>query len=137
MNNKYIFFIFLFFIIGWILFFGLNFRNIFLVFDFKNPTPVSPIYYVKRGREQIQSLFIMGNRDSADWNFNLAKKRIIESDKLCNNKLVKLGKKHLSLARNNYSRGVFHLNYLIDVVDTNYLMQEEKNIEDLLKRTCK
>jgi hypothetical protein len=137
MSRKYIFFILLFLGIGWFWFFGLNFKNAFLIFDFKNPSPVSPIYYVKRTREQIQSFFIMGNRDSADWNFNLAKKRIIESDKLCSNKLIKLGKKHLSLARNNYDKGIVYLNHLIDVVDTNYLLQEKKNIENLFEVTCK
>lgn len=137
MNRKILFFLVFLLIIGWIFYFKLKPSNFSLLLDFKEPTPVSPVYYLKKTREQIQSLFIMGDRDSAEWNFILSQKRATESQLLCKYNLLNLGNKQLLLAQKHYLKGTFYLNKLIDKIDTNFLLQEREKTENLIKNTCK
>jgi len=137
MNHKILFILIFLLIIGWIFYFKLKPSNFSLLLDFKQTTPVSPVYYIKRTREQIQSLFIMGDRDSAEWNFTLSQKRATESKILCKYKLLDLGNKQLLLAQKHYTTGTFYLNKLIDKIDINFLSQEKEKTENLIKNTCK
>jgi len=137
MNRKIVFFLVFLLTIGWIFYFKLKPSNFSLLLDFKQPTPVSPIYYIKKTREQIQSLFIIGDRDSTEWNFILSQKRAKESQILCDHKLLKLGNKQLLLAQKHYTTGISYLNNLIDRIDTNFLSQEKERTENLIKNTCK
>ena len=137
MNHRVAFFLCILLIVGWVFYFKLKPNNFSLLLNFKQPTPVSPVYYLKTTREQIQSLFIMGNRDSSEWNFTLSQKRALESQILCDHKLSDLGNKQLSLAQKYYKTGTSYLNNLIDKIDTNYLSQEKGKTENLIKNTCK
>jgi len=140
MNRKNIFFLLIILIIliaTWIFYFRLKPNDFSLIFNFKQPTPVSPIYYIKKGREQIQSLFIMGDRDSVEWNFILSQKRLVEAQILCNHQLKKIGIHQLLLSQQNFDRGSNYLNNLINVIDTNFLVQEQQKIQNLIENTCK
>ena len=137
MKPKNIFFLLFLLVIFWLIYFRLKPANFSLIFDLKQPTPVSPLYYVKSLRQQIQSIFIMGDRDLAEWNFTLSQKRLSEAQILCQHNLTKLGQKQLLLSQKYYQKGNFYLNNLIDKVDTNYLLQEKLKIETLTKTSCK
>jgi len=121
----------------WILYFGLKPKNYFLIFHPKQLTPVSPIYYIKSIREKLQSLLIMGDRDTTEWNFTLAKKRAQESHILCQNDLLDLGQKHLIKAQKHYQIANQYLDILIDKIDTNFLVQERDLTLNLINTTCK
>lgn len=88
MKPKNIFFLLFVLAIFWLLYFRLKPANFSLIFDFKQPTPVSPLYYLKSLRQQIQSFFIMGDRDLAEWNFTLSQKRLSEAQILCQHNLT-------------------------------------------------
>lgn len=137
MNRKNIFFLLIILVVIWIFYFRLKPNNFPLIFNFKQPTPVSPIYYIKKGREQIQSLFIMGNRDSTEWNFILSQKRLIEAQILCNHQLKKIGIHQLLLSQQNFNEGSRYLSNLVDIIDTNFLVQEQQKIKNLMENTCK
>lgn len=49
---------------------------------FLGTVPPSPLYYVKISRETIQSYFIFGEEDRANWLLTRADKRITEAQKL-------------------------------------------------------
>ncbi len=137
MNRWLVPFLFFFLIIGWISYFRIKPQNFSLLLNFRQPTPVSPLYYLKRAREKLQSIFIMGSRDSAEWSFTLSQKRAIESQILCNHKIFILGNKQLLLAQKYYFEGTTYLNKLIDKIDINFLLQEKEKTENLIKITCK
>lgn len=44
--------------------------------------PPSPLYFLKVSRESVQSLFIFGDEDRANWILTLADKRLNEAQKL-------------------------------------------------------
>jgi len=137
MNRRLVPFLFFLLIIAWISYFKLRPENFSLFLNFRQPTPVSPVYYLKRAREQLQSIFIMGNRDSAEWNFTLSQKRVLESQILCDHKLSSIGNKQLLLAQKYFEKGNSYLVNLIDKIDTNYLQQEKEKTENLINTTCK
>jgi hypothetical protein len=133
-RRLFIFTILIFFgLFFWIIFFGLKFDSFKLIFDYKGTTPVSPLYYLKRGREKVQSFFILADRDLVEWNFVLAEKRIFESQKLLNYGLYNLAKKQLDLAKNSYENGLVYLAPLIDVVDTNHLIEKKIKLKKLIE----
>ena len=129
--------VFVFLIVSWIFYFGLKPNNFSLLLNISQPTPVTPIYYLKQIRERIQSLFIMGDRDLSEWNFILSQKRIVESTILCEHNLDTLAEKQLLLAQEYYKKGTFYLNNLIDKLDVNYLIEEQNKIKNLIENTCK
>lgn len=137
MIRKLIFITLFIFCFAWIVFFRLKPENFLLIINIKKLTPVSPVYYLKIAREKLQSIFIMGNRDSAEWNFILSQKRALESQILCDHKLFDIGKKQLLLANKYYEEGSSYLIKLIDVIDTNYLQQEQEKAKILINTTCK
>lgn len=137
MIRKLIFITLFIFCFAWIAFFKLKPENFSLIINIKKLTPVSPVYYLKIAREKLQSIFIMGNRDSAEWNFILSQKRALESQILCDYKLFDIGKKQLLLANKYYEEGSSYLIKLIDVIDTNYLQQEQEKAKILINTTCK
>ena len=137
MKRKAVFIFFVFFAIAWIFYFGLKPRNLPLIINIKQLTPVSPIYYFKTSREKLQSIFIMGDRDSTDWNFTISQKRATEAKILCDQNLTKLGQQQILTAQKYYDKGILTLNKLIDRIDTNYLVQQKEKSENLIKNTCK
>lgn len=56
---------------------------IFLIMSlFLGSVPPSPLYYLKIGRESVQSLFIFGDEDQTNWLLTRADKRLTEAEKL-------------------------------------------------------
>lgn len=49
---------------------------------FLGSVPPSPLYYLKIGRESVQSLFIFGDEDQTNWLLTRADKRLTEAEKL-------------------------------------------------------
>lgn len=137
MKYKVIFLFFIFFVVSWCFYFKLKPNNLSLLLSVNQPTPLSPIYYLKQTRERIQSLFIFGDRDLSEWNFTLSQKRIVESTILCKHNLNSLGKKQLLLAQNYYQKGTYYLDNLINKIDTNYLLQEKNIVKNLIENTCR
>jgi len=136
MSTKKIILFLLISIFSWIFFFGLRFDTLFLVFDYKKPTPVSPIYYLKVAREKVQSILIMGDRDETEWNFILSQKRSSEAKILCNYRLNSLAKKQSLFAQKYYNNGLIKLNNLIDKIDTNYLIEQKEIAKHLIEDSC-
>lgn len=132
MKLKKIFFFLFFIILFWVLYFDLSFDNLILVLHPKKITPVSPFYYLILSREKIQSFFIMGQRDTTDWNFTLSQKRIQESIILCNYGLDKLAIKQSNYAKKHFQEGQVGLDNLIDKIDTNYLLFHKNTVQNLI-----
>lgn len=109
-------------------------KNFKLLINPKLATPVSPVYYIKAGRESLQSLFVFGNEDLANWYFDLATKRIKEAKILQQHDFSSLAYRQIDLAQYYQDQGFKHLKPLIDVVDTNFLKEKfESNKQEINK----
>ena len=109
-----------------ILFFGyalslVGLRNISLLFSVKNPTPVSPLYYVKITRENFQSFFVFGPIDQAGWHLTLAEKRIQEAQILKEHFATTLFKHQIKLAKDEQQKAEIIISELKGKTDTQYL----------------
>lgn len=119
------------------LFYRINFnqKNLELLINPSKITPISPIYFIKNLREGIQSKFIFGDEDLANWYFELSRKRILEARILKAYGFKSLANQQKNLAQKYQDLGWSHLQILIDVTDVNYLKEKfvknEKDLESL------
>lgn len=118
--------------IYFIYFLDSNPKNISLLVNPNQITPVSPIYYVKLSREFLQNKFVFGNEDLSYWHFTIASKRINEARILKDHNLNTLAQKQLELAKNEQNQGFSRLKGLIDVIDTNNLQQLYKDNQEAI-----
>jgi hypothetical protein len=108
---------------GWVIYWGITPKSISLIVDIHKITPVSPLYYIKTGRESLQSLFVFGDQDLSFWDFTLAQKRLEEAQALQSYSLKKPTQMQIDLAKKYQQEGITHLNRLIDKIDVNYLIK--------------
>lgn len=92
-----------------------------LFFAVSNPTPISPLYYVKITRETFQSYFIFGPIDQALWELTLAQKRIEEVRVLKNNHIIPLAQSQLEIAKKHQDTAHHLIDSLRGKTDSNYL----------------
>ncbi len=114
---------------------SINFQisNMDLLLNPKLITPVSPLYYLKISREYLQSKFVFGDEDLANWYFTLAEKRIAEARLLKNYGFKSLKNQQKKLAQYYQDLGWSHLKVLIDVININYLKDKFDKNEQQIK----
>jgi len=115
--------IFLVLLLVWIMFWGITPKSAVLLISPRLITPVSPLYYIKIGREYLQAKFIFGDQDLSFWNYTLAKKRLAEGQILKKYGLEKAARDQIKLASMYQKKGDFYLQKLIDRIDVNYLIK--------------
>lgn len=94
-------------------------------------TPLSPLYSVKLTREYMQSLFVFGDEDLANWKLTLSEKRLTEAEILKRNNQNQLTLKQLNLAKGYQQVAMTYIDGLRDKLDINYLLAKS---EDVSKR---
>lgn len=107
-------------------------QNINLVFNPKQITPVSPLYPIKVSREKLQSLFVFGQIDQANWNLTLAEKRLTEATILRDHNLLSLSMIQLNLAKSYQSKANDLIMALKETTDTVYLESKLNYNQELL-----
>lgn len=95
--------------------------------------PPSPLYYLKITRETLQTFFIFGDEDKANWLLVRTEKRITEAEKLKSKNLDFLANIQIQTARNYQSESKVLLDYLKDKTNINYLTDRYNQNEDRLK----
>lgn len=96
--------------------------------------PPSPFYYLKASRELIQSVFIFGTEDKANWILTLADKRLVEAEKLKMKKLDFIAAFQIKTARNYQFEAESLLEILKDKTNTTYLRDKYNQNSDRLKK---
>jgi hypothetical protein len=92
--------------------------------------PPSPLYYLKLSRETIQSLFIFGDEDQANWYLTRADKRLTEAKKLKQRKLDFLADMQIETAIQYQMEAEVLLKQLKDKTNTTYLQDRfNQNVE--------
>lgn len=113
--------------IGTILLIGLYYfflatpKNSKLIFDPRTITPASPLYLVQSAREHLQSMFVLGDLDTAGWHLTLAQKRIEEAKILKNHELTHLSLQQITKAQQHQAETQIIITKLQGKTDTNFL----------------
>ncbi len=97
---------------------------IILVALYFGSAPPSPIYYIKIGRESLQSLFVFGAEDRTSWLLTLSEKRMAEAEKLNTRNMGFLAKMQLAQAEKYQSEAEELLIGLKDKVNRTYLQDK-------------
>ena len=100
---------------------------------FLGSIPPSPFYYLKITRETIQTLFIFGDEDRANWVLTKAGKRLEEAEKLRNKKLNFLSDMQIDKAKDYQEEALKLLEGLKDKTDINYLTDIYNSNKDKIK----
>ena len=112
-----------------------GFICIILLSVFLKNSPPSPLYYLKVSREFLQSFFIFGSEDKANWYLTLAEKRISEAEQLKSKRLNFIAQKQIKIASEYQKEAEKLLLYLQDKTNINYLLdkfnQNRIRLEDL------
>ena len=95
--------------------------------------PPSPLYYLKITRETLQTFFIFGDEDKANWLLVRTEKRITEAEKLKSKNLDFLADMQIQTAKNYQVDSKSLLDYLKDKTNINYLTDRYNQNEDRLK----
>lgn len=95
--------------------------------------PPSPLYYLRLTREEIQTFFIFGDEDQANWLLTREDKRLTEALKLKQKKLAFFEGKQLDLAKNYQSEAELLLVRLKDKTNINYLIDKLNQNKDKVK----
>ncbi len=89
-------------------------------------------FYLLVVREEVQSLFVVGNEDNANWNLTRSEKRMNEAKIF---KIIHLGflsQRQLDLARVFQTKAASFIEKERDHADINYLLQKLKQDQDKL-----
>lgn len=95
--------------------------------------PPSPLYFLKVSREGVQSLFIFGMEDRANWLLTLSDKRLVEAEKLKKKKMGFIASFQINTARNYQSEAENLLEILKDKTNITYLRDKSNQNNDKLK----
>lgn len=94
--------------------------------------PPSPLYYLKTSRETLQSLFIFGDEDKANWLLLKADKRLGEAEKLKAKNLDYFAGMQIDAARRYQSEAEILLLDLKNKTNITYLRdRSNQNLEKL------
>lgn len=96
-------------------------------------TPPSPLYYLKIARETVQTFFIFGDEDKANWLLTRAEKRIAEAEKLRSKKLDSLAQMQVDTAKTYQSEAEIILQDLSNKTNITYLRDKYNQNQDRLK----
>lgn len=95
----------------------------FLVF-YLGSAPPSPVYYLKIGRESLQSFFVFGAEDRTNWLLTLSEKRMAEAEKLQSRNISFLARIQLNQAERYQAEAEELLIGLKDKVNRTYLQDK-------------
>lgn len=96
--------------------------------------PPSPLYFLKISRESIQTFFIFGDEDKANWLLTRAEKRITEAEFLKSKNLQILSGMQITTADQYQNEASKILDFLSDKTNTNYLQDRYKQNSDRLSK---
>jgi hypothetical protein len=107
-------------------------RSFPLLVNPKLATPPSVFYYLKITREKLESVFIFGEEDTANWDLDLAGKRIDEAKVLSIYHQATLANIQLNKALSYQERANNLIKYLSDKTNVNYLRDKyNQNLEKI------
>lgn len=95
--------------------------------------PPSPLYYLKISRETIQSLFIFGDEDQANWYLTRADKRINEAQKLKDRNMDFFAQIQIKTALDYQRQAEILLEVLKNKTNITYLEDKSNQNRDKLK----
>lgn len=95
--------------------------------------PPSPLYYLKISRESIQTFFVFGSEDNANWLLTRAEKRITEAEKLNSKNLTFIADIQKQQAIEYQSEARRLLDDLKNKTNINYLTDKYTQNNDRLK----
>ncbi len=107
-------------------------NNIDLILSPQKITPLSPLYYLKSSREFIQSFFIFGEEDTANWHLTLAQKKAYSSKLLHQRGFSNLSRSHYHQAQVLQYKSLILIDYLSDKTNTTYLQDKYNINQDIL-----
>lgn len=112
---------------------GLPINRIAEIRRMRPVTPLTPIYYLKIGRENLQKLFVFGDEDMAHFRLTIAQKRINEAQFLRSIGLVMMAGYQKNIAIREMSIGESYLQKLVKKqVDVDYLLKMKYDEETIL-----
>ena len=94
--------------------------------------PPSPFYYLKITRESIQTFFIFGAEDKANWLLTRAEKRITEAEKLKTKRLSFFANSQIETAHHYQSEAQVLIEDLKNKTSTTYLVDKYTQNNDRL-----
>jgi hypothetical protein len=100
---------------------------------FLGSIPPSPLYYLKISRETIQSFFIFGDEDNANWYLVRAEKRLREAEKLKSKNWNSFAQMQISIAMDYQNQAQALLGKLKDKTNTTYLKDRYNQNDEKLK----
>ena len=100
---------------------------------FLGSIPPSPLYYLKTSRETIQTFFIFGDEDKANWLLIRADKRLTEAQKLKAKNLQHLAQIQVNTAKQYQTEAGTLLESLKDKTNITYLKDRYNQNSEKLK----
>lgn len=108
--------------------------NLDLLLDPRKATPLSPLYYLKVGREYFQSKFFFGEEDALYRKLDLAEKRISEAEILKSRGFVSLANSRINEAKKLLDNVQNKIQSLSEQTNVNYLKDKYTQIQDRIDK---